>query len=143
MFLRRKQHQTTARSDAADSIAGFLSLIGSGSITLEVSKTPTARVEIKSGKKKTINVDLLEPRFFRIPDDEIGFFDKLSTTENFAQKLADNMVTLSIFRKDKEAITLGEGAHPSFSRLLTRSGDIQVNNLKELSKLKRDLEGKD
>jgi hypothetical protein len=140
MFRRRKHRKTTARSDVADSIARFLSLMGSGSITLEVSKKPTARIEINSGNKKTINV---VPRFFRIPDDEIGFFDKLSTTKNFAQKLAYNMVTLSIFRKDKEAITLGEGANPSFSRMLTRSGDIQVNSLKELSQLKRDLEEKD
>lgn len=126
-----------------DTIAAFLSSIGSGSITLEVSKNPAARIEIKSGNKKTINVDLLEPRFFRIPDDEIGFFDRLRTTENFAQKLADNMVTLSILRKDKEAITIGKEAHPSFSKLLTKSDDIQVNSLKDAYKLKRELEEKD
>jgi hypothetical protein len=140
MFLRRKHRE---RSDAVDSIAAFLSSIGSGSITLEVSKNPAARIEIKSGNKKTINVDLLEPRFFRIPDDEIGFFDSLRTAENFAQKLADNMVTLSILRKDKEVITIGKEAHPSFSKLLTSSDDIQVNSLRDAYKLKRELEDKD
>ena len=47
---------------------------------------------------------------------------------------------MSFLRKGKEAISLGKDAKPTLSRLLTRSGDIQIDSIKELANLKRDLE---
>lgn len=44
------------------------------------------------------------------------------------------------FKKGREAITLGERARPSLSRLITKSDDIQVNSLKESAKLKNDFD---
>ncbi len=95
------------------------------------------------GSKKWIKVDLLEPGLFKLQDEDLSLFDKLRTATEFAQKLSDNMLTLSLFRKGKEAITLGEGAHPSFSRLITRSDDIQINSLRESTKLREDFEDED
>jgi hypothetical protein len=47
---------------------------------------------------------------------------------------------MSFLRKGKEAISLGKDAKPTLSRLLTRSDDIQIDSIKELANLKRDLE---
>ena len=43
-------------------------------------------------------------------------------------------------RRGKEAITLGEGARPSLSRIITRSGDIQVDSIKESVKLENEFD---
>ena len=55
-----------------------------------------------------------------------------------AQVLTDNHLTLSILRKGKEALSLGYETHPTLSRLITGSDDIQIDSVKEVAKLKRD-----
>ncbi|MGB7632978.1 MAG: hypothetical protein WBL68_04585, partial [Nitrososphaeraceae archaeon] len=82
----------------------------------------------------------LTDSFFRISDDQTSLFDKLRTATEFAEKLTDNGITLSLLRKGQEAITLGEGARPSLSRIITRSGDIQVDSIKESVKLKNEFD---
>jgi hypothetical protein len=150
MVLLGKKHLHISESDQiVGGLVKSLSSISSGSIKLEIANKPAAKVDIdkiddsSKGNKKKIKVDLLEPSSFKIPDDETSLFDKLRTATEFAQKLTDNGVTLSILRKGKEAITLGEQAHPSLSRLITKSDDIQLNSLKESSKLKRDFRDED
>jgi hypothetical protein len=57
----------------------------------------------------------------------------------FAQKLTDNDITISLLRKGKAAITLGEEAKPTLSRIITKSDDIQLNSMKESTKLRTDF----
>ena len=150
MVLLGKKHLHIPESDqVVDGIIRLLSSTNSGCIRLEFANQPAAEINIysndnfsKSSKKK-IKVDLLEPGLFKLQDDDLSLFDKLRTATEFAQKLTDNMLTLSLLRKGKEAITLGEEAHPSFSRLITRSDDIQLNSLKESSKLRKDFKDED
>jgi hypothetical protein len=70
---------------------------------------------------------------------KIGLFDKLKTAKEFSQQLTDNGLTLSFLRKGTEAIILGKNAHPTFSKLITRSDDIQIDSVKESVKLGREL----
>ena len=149
MVFLGKRHLHIPESDhIVDGLVGLLSSANSGSIKLEFANKPVAEIGIftdnlsNTGKKR-IKVDLLEPGLFKVQDDDLGLFDKLRTATELAQKLTDNMLTLSLFRKGKEAITLGEGAHPSLSRLITRSGDIQLNSLKESTKLRKDFKDED
>ena len=86
-----------------------------------------------------VKLDLLEPTFLSVPDDQASLYDKLRIATEFAQKLTDNGITLSLLGRRKEAITLGEGARPSLSRIITRSVDIQVDSIKELIKVKMNL----
>jgi hypothetical protein len=46
---------------------------------------------------------------------------------------------LSILRKGKEALTLGNEAKPKLSKLITRTNDIQIDSIKEATELKRDF----
>jgi hypothetical protein len=107
-----------------------------GVIKIDIKDQSAAQINLNNN---SIMVDLLQPEFFRISE-ELGFFDKLKTAKEFGQKLTDNGLTLSILRKGKEAISLGKDAKPTLSRLLTRSDDIQIDSIKELANLKRDLE---
>ncbi|MPZ05330.1 MAG: hypothetical protein GEU26_02755 [Nitrososphaeraceae archaeon] len=126
-----------------------MSSVSSGSIKLEVANQPAMKIEINTNddqvdgddnNRTVVRLDLLEPTFFSVPDDQTGLFDKLRTAAEFAQKLTDNGITFSLLRKGKEAITLGEEARPSLSRIITKSNDIQVNSIKESAKLKNDFD---
>jgi hypothetical protein len=150
MVLLGKKHLHIPESDhIVDGIIRLLGSTNSGCIRLEFDNKPAAEINIYSndnfskGSEKKIKVDLLEPGLFKLQDDDLSLFDKLRTATEFAQKLTDNMLTLSLLRKGKEAITLGEEAHPSFSRLITRSDDIQLNSMKESSKLRKDFKDED
>jgi hypothetical protein len=152
--------------DISSWLAKSLKSVTNGSIELHASDKPALKLEVikNKGKNKRININFLEPEFFNIdmnPEDEVGedtgFFDKLknaldlakmlpdkeekvlSFSKKFARYLTDNDVTLSISRKGKEALTIGKEAKPTLSRLLTRSGDVQIKSTKETAKLTDDV----
>jgi hypothetical protein len=107
-----------------------------GMLAISFENKPAVKIAISDG---ALAVDLLEPTIFRIPEDETGLFDKLKTASEFGRKLSDNGVTLSFLRKGKEAVRLGKEARPTFSKMVTRSDDIQLNSAREFAKLKEDL----
>ena len=150
MILFGRNHLHVSESDRIiDSLFKIMSSVSSGSIKLEVANQPAMKIEINTNddqvdgddnNRTVVRLDLLEPTFFSVPDDQTGLFDKLRTAAEFAQKLTDNGITFSLLRKGKEAITLGEEARPSLSRIITKSNDIQVNSIKESAKLKNDFD---
>ena len=153
MILFGKKHLHVSEGDQiVDDLFKILNS-ATGSLKLEVAGEPTLKVEINRNDKvkgnndnedyndrTVVKLDLLEPTFFSVPDDKTSIFDKLRTATEFAQKLTDNGITFSVLRKGKEAVTLGERARPSFSKIITKSDDIQVNSLKESAKLKNDFD---
>jgi hypothetical protein len=120
----------------------------SGFVKLELANRPALKIDINrndqaegnDNSRTMVKLVLLEPTFFSVPDDQTGIFDKLRTATEFAQKLTDNGITFYLLRKGKEAITLGEGARPSLSKIITKSDDIQLNSMKESVKLKNDFD---
>jgi len=109
-----------------------------GSIKLHMEGQPAVKIDIIHNRNKIV-VDLLQPVFFRTPEDETNLFDKLKTAKEFAKKLTDSGVTISFFRRGKEAITLGKDAKPTLSKIITRSDDVQINSITQTGNLKRDL----
>ena len=106
-----------------------------GVIKIDIKDQSAVKINLDNN---SIVVDLLQPEFFRVSE-ELGLFDKLKTAKEFSQKLTDNGLTMSFLRKGKEAISLGKDAKPMLSRLLTRSDDIQIDSIRELANLRRDL----
>jgi hypothetical protein len=77
-----------------------------------------------------------------LTDSETELLDKLEIPK-FANKLTDNDTTIVFSRKGKEAIILGKEAKPTFSKLVSRSDDIQIKSLREVRKLVSDLKPED
>ena len=75
----------------------------------------------------------------KITDSETGLFEKLDIPKEFAQKLTENDMTLTLLRKGKEAVILGKEAHPTVSKIVSRSDDMQIKSVREVSKLSSDL----
>ena len=74
-----------------------------------------------------------------LTDGEIALFDKLNTAREFAQKLTDNDMTIAFSRKGKEAIILGKEAKPTVSKMLSRSDDVEIKSVRELSRFSSDF----
>jgi len=110
-----------------------------GSITVKTNDRPAFSLEFKSDR---VLLDITDASFFNFgkESDDIGLFSKLKTAKKLAQALADNHLTLSILRKGNEALSLGYETHPTLSRLITGSDDIQIDSVKEVAKLKRDVD---
>lgn len=150
MILFGRKHLHVSESDQiVESLLKILKSVRSGSIKLQVANRPALKIEINrndlvvdsaASSKTILKLDLLEPTVFSVSDDQTSLFDKLRTAAEFAQKLTDNGITLFLLRKGKEAITLGESASPSLSRIITKSDDIQVDSIKESAKLKNEFD---
>jgi len=110
-----------------------------GSVTVKTDDRPAFSLEFKGDK---VLLDIIDASFFNFGEegDDFGLFSKPKTAKKLAQVLTDNNLTLSILRKGKEALSLGYEAHPTLSRLITGSGDIQINSVKEVAKLKHDVD---
>jgi len=110
-----------------------------GSVTVKTDDRRAFSLEFKGDK---VLLDIIDASFFNFGEegDDFGLFSKLKTAKKLAQVLTDNNLTLSILRKGKEALSLGYEAHPTLSRLITGSGDIQINSVKEVAKLKHDVD---
>jgi hypothetical protein len=120
-----------------DLVAKSLKTLKAGKIDIDMEGQPALKIDVDAEKEK-INIYFIRPTITEISETESrnenrpGLFDKLKTAKEFAQKLTDNGLTLSFLRKGKEA-------RPTLSRLITRSDDIQVDSVRESTKLGREL----
>ena len=136
MKLRDDNHLHIDEEDAiADWLVRSMRIAQTGSIKLDIEGQLAVKIDIINYGNKIV-VDLLQPVFFRTTDDETGLFDKLKTAREFAKKLTDNDITISLLRRGKEAITLGKDAKPTLSKMITRSDDVQINSVIQTGNLK-------
>jgi hypothetical protein len=139
MILHHDKHLHIDEQDPiADWLVRCMKSAQSGTINLNIGNQSAMKIDISNNGDKII-VDLLEPAFFSITNDETGLFDKLKSAKEFAKKLTDHDITISFLRKGKEAITIGSDARPTLSKLITRSDDVQVNSVTQATNLKRDF----
>jgi hypothetical protein len=118
-------------------VAAAMSTPSRGSIHISVDDTRAVSITAEGGG--LVTVDLIEPAMFRLSQDETGLFEKLKTATELGRKLSDKGVTVQFMRKGKEAVRLGKGAHPTLSKVLTRSSDVQLSSVRQFAKLKGDL----
>ncbi|MFL6341751.1 MAG: hypothetical protein ACJ71K_06775 [Nitrososphaeraceae archaeon] len=124
-----------------DLAAKSLKTVTAGKINIDMEGQPAININVDKEKEK-IKIDFIHPTIIETEsgnENRPGLFDKLKTAKEFAQKLTDNGLTLAFLRKGKEAIILGKEAHPTFSRLITRSDDIQIGSVRESTELGREL----
>ena len=114
----------------------------SGTIKIAIKNNDSLRIE---SEDKNIKLHLLDPSIFDIPletvkDNKFDFLKYIKEAKEFAHKLSENELTLFILNKnDENAITLGKNANPSFSKLITRSDDIQIDSVRKSLKLASDI----
>lgn len=118
----------------------------SGTIKVAIQNNDSLIIESANNQ---IKLHILDPSIFEVPvemlkDNKItDFFKYIKGAKKFAHKLSENGVTVSILNKDENAITLGKDASPSFSKLITRSDDIQIDSIRKSIKLASDIKDED
>jgi hypothetical protein len=127
-----------------DLLTKSLKTVKVGKINIEMEGQPALNIDVDKEGENKINIDFIHPTIIQqlsetesgSENSKPGLFDKLKTAKEFAQKLTDNGLTISFLRKGKEA-------HPTLSKLITRSDDIQVDSVRESAKLGGELKKKD
>lgn len=113
-----------------------------GSVKIRIDKNLSLVFDSSDNK---INLNIIDPSFFDFSIGNIAknkltrFLYLLKDTKVFAHNLAENNLTLSVLNKNENVFTLGKNAHPSLSKLITRSNDIQIDSLKKSIKLASDI----
>ena len=64
---------------------------------------------------------------------------RLSEARRFAKYLKEKNLTLCISNKGKIVMKLGKEANPKFSRMITRSGAVEITDIRELRRLDKRL----
>ena len=110
-----------------------------GNINIHIKGNPLLSLVLEGDK---ILLDIEDASIFGMVNTDsksLGIFDKLKTTKKIAEILDSSGLTLSILRKGKKAITLGREANPTVSSFLTGTDDLQIDSIKEVTKLGKDI----
>jgi hypothetical protein len=120
-----------------DSIAETLKRI-QGKININLEEKQILSVSLEGNR---VLLDVSDASIFGIAetDNSIGLFEGLKTAKKLGETLNSKGITLSILRKGKKALSLGRDAKPTISTLVTRTDDIQVDSVRQVTKLGKDI----
>ena len=109
-----------------------------GEITLQTNGAESILVRIENNKtdldlaRKDVFKDLLG---LEAKAEEESIPERLKTLGDFAEKLKERGLTITISHQKQILLTLGKEAHPTISPMVTGTNAIEINNLIELAKL--------
>ena len=109
-----------------------------GKISIDVQDKQVLSVSLDGNR---VVVDVSDASIFGTAqsDSTIGLFDGLKTAKKLGETLNSKGITLSILRKGKKALSLGRDAKPTLSTLVTGTDDIQVDSVRQVTKLGKDI----
>jgi hypothetical protein len=103
-----------------------------------MNKTVLA-LDFKGG---TLLLNIIDPTILGIVEqesNELGSFEKLKASKKVGTILNNKGLSISILRKGKKGPSIGREASPKISSLLTGSDDIQIDSIRQVAKLDRDI----
>jgi hypothetical protein len=109
-----------------------------GKITIDVQDKQVLSISLDGNR---VLLDVSDTSIFGTAesDSSIGLFEGLKTAKKLGETLNSKGITLSILRKGKKALSLGRDAKPTISTLVTRTDDIQVDSVRQVTKLGKDI----
>ena len=110
-------------------------VVKSGEVTLFTGDEEA--LQVKAGNKK-IELGIDSKEFLKDIVDSAGvgsIRDKLAQLKDIAAELKDEGLTITLSYHGDRLITIGAEAKPKFSRLVTRTDALEINNLRKLLKL--------
>jgi hypothetical protein len=109
-----------------------------GKITIDVQDKQVLSICLEGNR---VVLDVSDASIFGTAESNssIGLFDGLKKAKKIGETLNSNGITISILRKGKKALSLGRDAKPTLSTLLTRTDNIQVDSVRQVTKLGKDV----
>lgn len=139
-FFRKSDEPKSINDMLIDILIKGLSYIN-GNIKIAIKNKDSLRIETAD---KKIKLNIIDASIFDTPleilkENKIDFFEYMKEAKEFGHILSKNELTLYILNKGENTITLGKNASPSFSKLITRSDDIQIDSIRKSIKLASDI----
>ena len=110
--------------------ANFLSYLDKGNLKITCNDEPSIYFRVE-GSTKIIDVIDIPIEINKMP----GFLKQLSEAKELAKDLAKKKTTIEIHLKGEPVLKLGEKANPKLAKIVTRSSDIEITDLRKLKKL--------
>lgn len=120
-----------------DGLANILKTV-QGKVSIEIQDKEVLSVSLDGN---TVHLDVSDASIFGTSesDSNLGLFEGLKTAKRLGETLDSKGITLSILRKGKKALSLGRDARPTLSTLVTGTDDIQVDSVRQVTKLGKDI----
>ena len=128
----------SSRAKLLEIAVGLVQMLKQGEITLQTDKAGNILLQIENNKtdldfaRKDVFKDMLG---LEAKTEEESILERLKTLGDFAEKLKEKGLTITISHQKQTILTLGKEAHPTISQMVTGTNAIEINNLIELAKL--------
>lgn len=111
-------------------------VVKSGEVTLFTGDAEALQVKAEDNK---IELSIANKEFLKDVVDSAGggasIRSKLAQLKSIAGELKDKGLTVTLSYKGDRLVTIGSEAKPKFSRLVTRTDAVEINNLRKLLEL--------
>ena len=111
-------------------------VVKSGEVTLITGDVEALQI---NAEDKKIELSIIDKEFLKdilgSAGDGISIRRKLAQLKSIAVELKDEGFTVTLSYKGDRLVTIGLEAKPKFSRLVTRTDAVEINNLRKLIEL--------
>ena len=108
-------------------------VVKSGEVTLITGDVKALQI---NAEDKKIELSIIDKEFLKdilgSAGDGISIRRKLAQLKSIAVELKDEGLTVTLSYKGDRLVTIGLEAKPKFSRLVTRTDAVEINNLRKL-----------
>lgn len=129
------------KNDTSAILDGLATIVkrSTGKISIKVNDRTALALDSKGS---TLLLNIIDPTILGIVEqesNELGLFEKLKAAKKVGTLLDNKGLSISILRKGKKGLSIGREASPKISSLLTGSDDIQIDSIRQVAKLDRDI----
>ena len=111
-------------------------VVKSGEVTLFTGDVEALQIKAEDNK---IELSIADKEFLKDVLGSVGskasIRSKLAQLKSIARELKDEGLTVTLSYKGDRLVTIGAEAKPKFSRLVTRTDAVEINNLRKLLEL--------
>lgn len=111
-------------------------VVKSGEVTLFTDDEEALQIKAEDNK---IDLNAANKKFLKDVVGSAGsgasIRSKLAQLKDIADELKDEGLTVTLSYKGDRLVTIGAEAKPTFSRLVTRTNAVEINNLRKLLEL--------
>ena len=108
-------------------------MLKSGAVSVSAGDVEALQLRVEN---KKIDLNIVDKEVLKMTleggTEKNSLRDMLGLLKNAAEELKDEGYTITISYQGKTAITLGLEASSSFSRLVTRTDAVEINNLRKI-----------
>jgi hypothetical protein len=111
-------------------------IIKSGAVTLSTGNKEALKMKAENNR---IDINAIDKEFLKDVVGNMGngksIGNRLNQLKVLAEELQNEGLTITVSYKGDLVITVGSGAKPKISRIITRTNAVEINNLRKLVEL--------